>query len=525
MSLTSFGHKEYRIHGIYYEALLRDIVIQKIGNKYSTQESVMSSTNTHHQTGSNRGKESYGLKTGSLSPLETLGQSIANIAPTATPTVVIPLVFAVSGGGTWLAYMIATVSILLVATSINQFARRSASPGSFYTYAVEGLGSFWGGVTGWALLIAYIGCASAVTSGFSNYSNVLLESVAGFKIPPVIFIAISVLLAWYVAYKDIKLSTRLTLALEFASVSLVLVLVGVTLYNYGFKLDFTQLVLKTTSLDALRGGLVLALFSFAGFESAATLGSEARDPLHNIPRAIVRSAVIVGAIFVLSSYAQVIGFYGNSVTLDKSSAPLNVLADRAGLSSLGILIDIGAIISFFACVLASINAAARILFLMSRHGIFHNSAGDAHETNATPHNAVTIASIVAFVPAALLSLNGAVDFDIYGWVGTVATLGFIVTYIIVSVAAPVYLKRRGELQTQHLAIAVISIGILGLAILGNLYPVPPAPYSWLPYLFFALLLGGVAWVAVIHKFHPHVVDEIQRETQFNSARFTVESEA
>ena len=122
--------------------------------------------------------------------------------------------------------------------------------------------------------------------------------------------------------------------------------------------------------------------------------------------------MIVGAIFVLSSYAQVIGFQGNSITLDKSSAPLNVLADKAGFSSLGLLINIGAIISFFACVLASINAAARILFLMSRHGIFHDAAGDAHETNATPHKAVTIASVIAFIPAALLSLNGAVDFDI-----------------------------------------------------------------------------------------------------------------
>ncbi|NTW10186.1 MAG: APC family permease, partial [Chlorobiaceae bacterium] len=93
---------------------------------------------------------SYGLKHAALTPLETLGQSIANIAPTATPTVVIPLVYAVSGGGTWLAYLIATFSILLVSSSINQFARRSASPGSFYSYTVEGLGSFWGSIAGWA---------------------------------------------------------------------------------------------------------------------------------------------------------------------------------------------------------------------------------------------------------------------------------------------------------------------------------------------------------------------------------------
>jgi amino acid transporter len=170
----------------------------------------------------NRGGHSYGLKSATLSPLETLGQSVANIAPTATPTIVIPLVFAISGASTWLAYLIATVAVLLVASSINQFARRSASPGSFYSYIITGLGPFWGAVTGWALLIAYIGCASAVTSGFSNYANVFLGSVFhGFKLPGALLIGLSVLLAWYVAYKDIKLSARLSLALEFASVSLI----------------------------------------------------------------------------------------------------------------------------------------------------------------------------------------------------------------------------------------------------------------------------------------------------------------
>ena len=468
-----------------------------------------------------RGGQSYGLKSATLSPLETLGQSVANIAPTATPTIVIPLVFAISGASTWLAYLIATVSVLLVASSINQFARRSASPGSFYSYIITGLGPFWGAVTGWALLIAYIGCASAVTSGFSNYANVFLGSVFnGFKLPGVLLIGISVLLAWYVAYKDIKLSARLSLALEFASVSLILLLVGVTLYRYGWKLDWEQLSLKGTSLDALRGGLVLAIFSFTGFESAATLGSEAKNPLQSIPRAIVRSALIVGALFVISSYAQVIGFYGNAETLDKSSAPLSVLADKAGLSSIGLLIDIGAIISFFACVLASINAGARILFLMGRHGLFHTSAGNAHQKNETPHIAVTIASVLAFIPAAILSIRGVGDFDIYGWVGTIATLGFIVAYIIVSIAAPVYLKRRGELKAQNVVFSGVAIVTLVLAIWGNFYPVPPAPYNVLPYIFIGLWLAGVVWIAIVHKVHPQVIKDIRQDSLAINARFS-----
>ena len=163
--------------------------------------------------------ESYGLKHQVLSPLEVLGQYIANIAPTATPTVVIPLVFAVAGGATWFAYLFALVAILLVSQSINVFAKRSASPGSFYTYIADGLGPAWGIAIGWILFISYIGVASSVTTGYTNYVNVLVKDVAGLShdLPPLALVGIlatSVLGAWFVAYKDIRLSTRLMLGIE-----------------------------------------------------------------------------------------------------------------------------------------------------------------------------------------------------------------------------------------------------------------------------------------------------------------------
>ena len=75
----------------------------------------------------------YGLRRAVLSPLETLAQSISTIAPTSTPAATIPLVCALAGNGTWLAYALATIAVLLVALCIAQFARYSSSPGSLYT--------------------------------------------------------------------------------------------------------------------------------------------------------------------------------------------------------------------------------------------------------------------------------------------------------------------------------------------------------------------------------------------------------
>src|ERR1700736_3160207 len=78
---------------------------------------------------------SYGLRREVLSPMETLAQSVSTIAPTTTPVATIPLVCAFAGNGTWLAYLLATAAVLLVALCVARFARYSASPGSLYTYA------------------------------------------------------------------------------------------------------------------------------------------------------------------------------------------------------------------------------------------------------------------------------------------------------------------------------------------------------------------------------------------------------
>src|SRR5271155_3155526 len=117
----------------------------------------------------------YGLRRDVLPPMETLAQSVSTIAPTTTPVATIPLVFALAGNGTWLAYVLATVAVLLVALCIGKFARYSASPGSLYTYAAMILPPGRGATAAWSLLLAYIATGSSVIGGFYHYGNLLVK--------------------------------------------------------------------------------------------------------------------------------------------------------------------------------------------------------------------------------------------------------------------------------------------------------------------------------------------------------------
>ena len=94
--------------------------------------------------------KNYGLHAGVLGPMETLAQSISAVAPTATPSLTIPIVFALAGNATWFVYLLATIAIFLVGFCVSRFARISASPGSLYSYTSSTLPPIFGAIAAWA---------------------------------------------------------------------------------------------------------------------------------------------------------------------------------------------------------------------------------------------------------------------------------------------------------------------------------------------------------------------------------------
>jgi len=445
--------------------------------------------------GSPNSRAGYGLRRDALSPMETLAQSVGTIAPTTTPAATIPLVCALAGEGTWLAYALATVAILLVAWCVSRFARHSASPGSLYTYTSMILPPWLGATAAWSLLLAYVATGASVIGGFYHYGNLLLRDASAHPSSAVLLALAVTAASMWIAYRDVKISARLMLWIEGASVSLIVIVVLLVLLRHGAHLDWEQLRLHRMTGSGLRLGLVMALFSFVGFESATTLGSEARDPLKSIPRAVIQSAILTGAFFTVSAYAEVLGFRGSGQDLGSSQAAMHVLSRVAGVPMFGLLIDLGALVSLFAGTLACITAAARVLLLMAHNGLAPGSLGATHARNETPGRAVLVTGAAALLPVVLLAALGASGLDVYGWMGSLATYGFIVAYALVCVALPRYLQQHGALRPSAQVISWLACAAMILALVGNLYPVPEGPYGKLPYIYLTFLVAGLLWFA------------------------------
>jgi amino acid transporter len=438
----------------------------------------------------------YGLRREVLSPMETLAQSVSTMAPTTTPVITIPLVCALSGNGTWLAYVLATVAVLLVAICVAHYARYSASPGALYMYASMTLPPWLAATAAWSLLLAYVATGSSVIGGFYHYANQLIHDAGGHALSTAFLAALVTAVSMWIAWRDVKISARLMLWIEATSVSLIVVLVILVLARHGLRWDWSQLRLTNMAGSGLRLGLVLALFSFVGFESATTLGSEARNPLKTIPRAVIQSAILAGLIFIVCAYAEVLGFRTVGQDLGASPAPMRVLAKVAGAPVLGLLIDIGALVSLFAGTLACITAAARVLLLMSHHGLAHGSMRATHARHETPGRAIVVTGIAAALPVIVLAFRGASGLDVYGWLGSLATYGFIVTYALICFALPRYLRMHQALHAEAKIVSALACIAMLLALVGNLYPVPEGPYGKLPYIYLCYLAAGLLWFLV-----------------------------
>jgi amino acid transporter len=458
------------------------------------------------------------LRPNCLSFVELLAQGIALISPTMTAALIIPVMYGNTGDWSWLSYALGTVMLLFVALNLNQFAKRSASSGSMYAYICRGLGLTAGGIGGWSLIWAYLGISIAGTTGFSIFAGKLFAMV-GVTVSPVLLFGVCAGIAWFLAWKNVQLSAMLMLILEGISMALILALSLIVLSEHHFAIDAAQFNVAKLPWSSVGLGVIVAIFSLVGFECATAFGDEAKDPLRNIPKAVIWSLIISGAFFVFVTYAMVIGTRGYKQTLDQIDAPLNIMAQMAHVGILQIPLSVGAMVSFFALCLSCVNAGSRVIYAMSRHGIFHEKISAAHAKNATPHRAVAIMAALAFLVPTLVHMTHPVPLDIFNWAGTMAAFGFLVPYFLITLSAPAYLKAINQVRGKDWAICAASLVLLLIPAVGSVYPVPPAPINYFPYVFLIYLAAGILWILAFYKSKPSASQSIREDLDIAHARY------
>jgi len=460
------------------------------------------------------------LKHGTLSLPEVLAQSVANMAPSAAMALLPLLVFAGAGNGTWVAFIVALLALLCIGYCAAQFGRRMNSAGSFYVWVSRALRPSYGHAAGWGLILGYIATGMATVYGFAIYGADFLTRIGAPGNNRGILVAlflVDTIIATAVAIFDMGVSARTALILESISVTVILILCVNIWVHYGTVFDTKQLKLSGVKPGGILVGVVLAIFAFVGFESAGSLGVESKNSFRNIPRAILWSCLIVGLFYVVVSYSQIYGFQTVKGGILASTAPLPDLATSTGIGFFAYILDIGIVCSMFACTLACINAGSRLIYSMARDGMGNSSIGTVHRVRNTPHIAIFVVAVPMIAVPLITTIMNQAAVNATGWVGTVATFGFMLGYALVGIGAPIFLRRLGVPNPMAWVLGLFGAAImvfvfwanwLPQTIPGHLFPALTGAYRWLPYIFLAWTAIGIVYYAIWQRRNPALAAQV-----------------
>ena len=405
-----------------------------------------------------------------------------------------------SGEATPFVYLACLVAILVAASGIVEMARELPSAGAFYTYVTRGLGPRAGFITGGLMFVAYALLPPAELGLIGSYLQSTLRTEVNIDVPWWLIGIVPAATMIILALGGIRASLRTALFLFAGEVGIV-VLLAIIVVGHGGRNGLSLHPLSPTAsphgVQGLATGFVFAALSFVGFEAAATLGDEVRDPRRLVPRAILLSSALVGLIYVFCVWAEVNGL-GPAATnrLNGASTPWNDLASTYA-SWLKWPVIVASVSSMFAVMINSANGIARILNTMAREGLLPRTLAVVDARRLTPTRA-TLATGAFAIGCALIvgAMSGGLDdpvggSNVYGYLGFLLTLGVLPVYALTNLAAARYFARAGRFHAvRHGLLPIAGAALMVALLVGQIVEQTAAPYTWLPWAI-------VAWVAAV----------------------------
>jgi amino acid transporter len=383
----------------------------------------------------------------------TLFQSITHMAPAAAVAFSIIVGAPYAGGSLPLSVLLALVACLFVAVSIGQLGRHLPSAGGLYTYSARGLHPYVGFLVAWGFILAEPIVAPLLYLIFGNELAANLNSHFGWPLwlwAP--FAAVAGLIVWVLTYRGIRLSTRTGVALGTFEI-VVFVALAITLIIAAGGNNTLSVFAPNTGNPKGWGsvfpGMIYAILAFIGFEAAAPLAEEAKDPRRTIPRAVILSALLIGLFYLFCYYAATV-YFGPDKML-KSFFTFNSGDPWSGMAQAvwgpGLIIVILAVLnSAIANSNAGANAATRVGFSLARIGLLPRILGRIHPQFHTPYWAVNVQAGGGILLALLLGWAAGGPLLAFALLGTIAGIIVVVIYILTNLSNLVFYLReqRGE---------------------------------------------------------------------------------
>ena len=397
-----------------------------------------------------------------------------------------------AGPGVIMSFIIAGIAAGLAAICYAELASAVPVSGSTYSYAYTTLGEVVAMGVAACLLLEYVVSTAAVSVGWSQYVNKLLENFTGHSLPQALSAA-----PWDTSPGIINLPAVVLVVLcalllirgasESAAVNTVMVIIklGVlvmfaviafTAFNADRFANFAPF--GVAGIGAAAGTI---FFSYIGLDAVSTAGDEVKDPQRTMPRALIAALLTVSAVYIVVTLAA-LGAQNWTDFGGQKAGLATILDNVTGANYWGTVLAAGAVISIFSVSLVTLYGSTRILFAIGRDGLLPSMFAKVNPRSMTPvNNTVVVATVVGLL-AGLVPLDSLAD---------MVSIGTLVAFITVSVAVIILRVREPDLPR-------------GFKVPG--YPVTPVlSVLACAYILFSLhwytWLAFGAWVSVVLAFY------------------------
>jgi amino acid transporter len=430
-----------------------------------------------------------GLARESVGFSRTAAQSVASTAPVAGIALVPATLAGVAGESGPLSFALGAFVGLLLAYVFVRLSHHVTTAGGLSAYA----GMIYGGRVAlgvaWLYVVGDLVLNAGVIWQAADYLQTSIDSIAGVVVPALVLTLVVWAVTTFIVSRRVSVSTALLLAAEGVSLLIITVLGIVVLAHGGYhgtRFGFHYFSPSGVSANSLALGVAISFIGYAGFESTAALAEETVDARVTVGRTMVVGLIVSGVAYTFGSWFESVGFK-NSAALAASPTPLFTLAHSYGGAWLSDLLAVFATLSAIGTLVAGGILITRTLHATSRNHLRRSPIRSIDSSNGVPKTAVAIWSLlilVVFVPVAGLGAARA-----FGYLATIGALVYTVAYLTVCAGAILWLGRR---SIQAGLIAACATAALGYELYSSVYPVPPSPLNYFPYIAGAIVLVGIA---------------------------------
>ncbi len=329
-----------------------------------------------------------------------------------------------SSGHVPMSYVFALIAILLTSISYGHMIKAYPSSGSAYTYTQKSINPSMGFMVGWSswldyLLMPMVNIILArlyLEALFPNINpwiwvigltaimtgvNILGSKVVAYFNSWIVLVQLLVIAVFvYMIYEKLQMGSYAEGTLSEDAYALW------TLQPFWDNM---------TSITALIGGATILCFSFTGFDSLSTLAEETKDAKNTLPKGIVLTSLIVGVIFIVSSYFMQTYFPSNPSiyfeAVDETQAEILLLVGGTAFQTAVLYFSV---VTVVASGISAHAGVSRLMYVMGRDGVISKKIfGQISPKFFTPVNNILIAGAIALTAGAI-RLETVVDLISFG---------------------------------------------------------------------------------------------------------------